>query len=65
MYLLPLPFEIQSDQPFEHLQYGDAIYLINQRDLEGYKNQIFAVLDSLDNDIHNHTLYCLQVDYSK
>ena len=27
---------------------GDAIYLINQRDLEGYKNQIFAVLDSFE-----------------
>lgn len=27
---------------------GDAIYLINQRDLESYKNQIFAVLDSFE-----------------
>lgn len=27
---------------------GDAIYLIDQRDLESYKNQIFAVLDSFE-----------------
>lgn len=27
---------------------GDAIYLINQRDLEGYKSQIFAVLNSFE-----------------
>lgn len=27
---------------------GDAIYLINQRDLESYKNQIFAVLHSFE-----------------
>ncbi len=27
---------------------GDAIYLINQRDLEGYQSQIFAVLQSFE-----------------